>query len=759
MSYNDETVNSDSNKKGSLMIGLLVGIGITIVFELLIGLLLDVQENLVHRYLAYMLGIAVLFVSALITKSVLKMFFIGTPIIVITSFILPYFVPQYFSPLMAPFLTLMPIIERIYSSASTFGLDTASIESYMVLVRTYGILLDLLLAIIVGTLAGLGISFIIKLFTGKPNVLTIFTFAFGILFFLIGVIILPYVLVITTGVIQFGASFGIGGLAMSEGMNAATNGSLSVANDLFAEAGHWFNESESMLNGLKSMQLFLLLGMSTPQYKVIIDNGLLLISASINLAQGIAPSMTGIAKIQDGIKLAMSVLNMSSALALSTLTDDDLTTFNSGIAEMEEGFANLTKAIPNIKDALSDISEVDVDALNQALLDATGTDYSDNLSMVDGGTALLDATLNTLKVLITDPEGPNRAPFIHLLYGALALFEIQGEIGDSTAFEGTGSLFQQVVGNLSIVVDSFDDPAFTAFNDLDVSSSTQINDFKNEINGVFQFVKDAGHIAISIGEFGIIATPSLEAMNDSVSIFSESTNFSVIDDTVYDAKISLLDDVITNGSLMMAKGQEIDSRIRNMNIKSQNNTYGMMSDAATDFTDLFTDFNLTENGMNFYYLAGGFQSILKTIKILKHAQNSFGNLETSINKIQGSSDNATIINELNNINANLTISEGLLNDSLVQVDDAIGNFTNLIPTMPQMNTTATALINIRGDIVDILGYNDNRGITKIKSIASDQAAFLSDPVNKLNEIQVELDYINTKFADINNQILNISISK
>ena len=125
MSDNDEFYNEEpeyqkgsvieekKKKKGNLFLGLLIGIVATLVLEVLVGMMFNTQDNLVSRYFAYMMGIIILMVGSMIVKSALNMFFIGTPIIVGTSFILPYFFADYFSGLMAPFLSLLPILNHI----------------------------------------------------------------------------------------------------------------------------------------------------------------------------------------------------------------------------------------------------------------------------------------------------------------------------------------------------------------------------------------------------------------------------------------------------------------------------------------------------------------------------------------------------------------------------------------------------------------------------------------------------------------------
>ena len=116
-SLEDETQES----KGSVWKGVGVGLIVTVLFELGVGLALDVQGSLVDRYIAYLLGLVPIFIAAFYTRSVWKMFFIGAPVLVVTSFALPFFLPDVFSGLMTPFLTLVPIIERAQQILTNAG--------------------------------------------------------------------------------------------------------------------------------------------------------------------------------------------------------------------------------------------------------------------------------------------------------------------------------------------------------------------------------------------------------------------------------------------------------------------------------------------------------------------------------------------------------------------------------------------------------------------------------------------------------------
>ncbi|MHA2401946.1 MAG: hypothetical protein ACXADH_03060, partial [Candidatus Kariarchaeaceae archaeon] len=303
--------SDDKKQKGSVIKGIGVGISVTITLELFIGLVLDVEGNLVHRYVSYLLGIAVLFVVAVYTKSIIKMFFVGTPVVILASFALPFLLPDTFSALMAPFVTLIPLLEDISSSLDAVAVvvtdqqDTVNSLNDALEYSQYGILVDLVIAMIVGTFASLGITGLVKVFTNKPGVLTIFAFTLSMIFFIIGVVLLPYILVITSGFVQFGLSFGTGALNMQAGMQLLEADDIEGANAFFDEASLWFAEGEETLQGLIDLQLFNLLGQADEDWKIIVDNGLILVQTAVDLIQAAAPTFKGVSALTEGIEISM----------------------------------------------------------------------------------------------------------------------------------------------------------------------------------------------------------------------------------------------------------------------------------------------------------------------------------------------------------------------------------------------------------------------------------------------------------------------
>ncbi|MHA2171810.1 MAG: hypothetical protein ACXAB7_18195 [Candidatus Kariarchaeaceae archaeon] len=472
----------------------------------------------------------------------------------------------------------------------------------------------------------------------------------------------------------------------------------------------------------------------------------------------------------EGIEISMGVVNQNDSvtpLSLSELTSQDITTFEEGITRMKQGFVEIKVALPEIKSALNRLVDLNKDDLSNALDAQTGEPQDENLDLIDGGVALFDATLDVFEILITEPtDQSTEAPFIHLFRGALALSVVGGDIGDSTSFEGTDEGFGDVVGNLTIVVDTFEQPAFSEFDLIDVGSSDDIQDTRAEIAGMFKFIKDAGNIAIGVGEFGIAATPALNGMNESLSILTApGKNFTTVTPAEYDIAILKLDEVIGNATIMKAQGENVSRLIATMKSDAANESYGLMSDGADEFISLFEEFDLATNGANLLYIAQGFQSLMKTSKELQVVDTLIDNVKTDIDDIEIAAlalDNITVQAEIVYVEANLTQTDSTLNSAKLHINSAVGNFT-LVQGMTQMDDTAAALSSISARIDSIQGI---LGIEKITTTVaeweSDVFSFVTNVVNDTTAtflpITEALDHIETEFNGIQSDLDDVSIA-
>ncbi|MHA2503466.1 MAG: hypothetical protein ACXAE3_11425, partial [Candidatus Kariarchaeaceae archaeon] len=546
--YDTETgqiIESKKERKGSLMKGLAFGLILTVVLELGVGLALDASGNLVHRYLAYMLGLVPILVASFMTRSMVKMALVGAPVLVVASFALPFFLPTVFTGLMTPFLTLIPIINELARIGDTLGVETGA-EAIIGPVNQYGIALDFLFGIIVGIFAAMGLAGIARVFTRKFGIFTIFTFIFSMVFIVIGVIVLPYLLVVTSGIAQFGMTFATGGALLGAGtqITATPDGDLDLANQYFSEAEQWFIEAEKTLAGLEALGVFGLIGSANPDVAAIVNNGLALVNAGVDLAKGIAPALAGFGAITQGMEIALESFDTGGGLMLSQAT------FDEGIDLVEQGFANFTQSIDSIKEAIVTIQEdVDRDELVAALERQGAGDVGPQIDFVFFGLPLLEIALDVFTNdagtgLIDDPDGievdTERSPIVHLLLGAQSMTSVGDQIGQDSDFSGTAGLFNDLIFHLQFVVDALD-PAVNLpmgeLNDfvLDANAPPELVELKDQIVGTTNFLKDAGDTTIAIGEFGLIASPTLVSMNTTMFFLTDAEDFTTLPGSQFDA--------------------------------------------------------------------------------------------------------------------------------------------------------------------------------------------------------------------------------
>ncbi|OLS27214.1 MAG: hypothetical protein HeimC2_13240 [Candidatus Heimdallarchaeota archaeon LC_2] len=768
------TDDAQPKKGGSIKKGIGVGVIVTLVFELFVSFALEADTNLVHRYIAYMLGIGALFVAALYAKSTWKMFFFGTPVIVGTSFVLPLASPDNFSGLMSPFLNLLPAINAMVDSLKATGEDLSKYDTYIDYLNNplYGILFDFVLAILIGTIAALGLVGFVKIFSNKPGIFTVISFIFSLFFFILGVIVLPYLLVVSTGVAQFGLALGAGGVNLQAGFEIITeDGDITEAEAFFDEAERWFDEADSLLKGLEDMQVFALLGSTDqfPNYEILMDNFIIMIDSAVDMAKTVGPMFLGISALQDGMEKSMSVLTSAlgnTNLQISELSPGDEATFEEGIDDIQLGFVNIKDAIPDIQSALTRFEEVSrAETLGAA--DSEGVDVEEQFNLIEGTLKLLNSSLGVLSVLISPSDFNSTAgitveePLVHLLRGAISLSDASSAVGDTSSFEGTSGIFDDIISHLEIVVYALADPVFDDFVNTNVNDVTVLLEIKTQLSGMFDFIQDAGSISIAMGEFGNIAGGTVLSMNQTISTVFATGDFLTVDEDTYDsAKLNFTkSDGILNGSEQMKnEGANVDTLVGLMEARSLADEYGLMSAGASDFVNVFEEFDMGLNGQNFFHLSHAFFNIILTAEQLKVVDGLVSNIKTDFEFIFALdyATNASAIDPaVNNIEGNSTD----IVDSLDTIDEKLtytaGNFSAIGNTMSQMAETATAIDGPTGIIFNV---GQIRTAIEIIEFEASETITVGNFPSKLITIDGQLTIIQAQLVLINVNLGNVQIA-
>lgn len=762
--------DSDGKIQGSLMKGLGVAILLTLVFEIAVTFMLNPQTNLIHRLITYMLGVLVIFVLAIFTKSILKML-LGIPLVTLISFVPPRLLPSFFTDLFGLFLYLGPVLNTMVDVASSNEQISTSIgDANLALADQYLdflFVIDIVVALIAMMIGGIGLTLLVRMFSKKPNILVIFSIFFTIIFLLIGVIALPYAMTVTSGVTQFGSNMALGSAYMAQGFDELQRnfdtGNFSNVDDFFANSTFWFQEAREVLTSLQALGVNSLVDVATPQYSVLVSEGFTLVDSIVDLANGIGPLVVGFGNLKIGFEKAFSEFgtNGLTTLALAQTQDD----FEEGLRFIEIGMKNISDSLEDIKSGVSKLAQLKIEELEQSL-GANG--LSDQIALIQEGAILFNATIDMFSVLINPVEVNNqlseRAPLIHLLLGTRELNRAAAKIGTNTDFSGTETFFTHVVSNLTVFRAALEADAFDNFQQIE-PTGTQIVEIKNQVSSSINFLRDASDVSINLGNFGAQVVPVLELTNQSLSIFTDPTkNFTTITNEEYDTSFTSLGQVLNDSVALNQTAFTLQDSLDTMESNAQNSGhYGLFTEPALQFTTLLNSFNVTQNAQNFVYLAHAFRNLILTAKEVKNIKLNVDNIKADVEVIQSQPDDGSKANELNNrasqMEANLTEADGRLNNSIVFITNARGNLTLAFVQggMSQLSNINASMSAIVQDLKDIQGP---LGMGKIKTILADPAQYVADNgiTQTLTDFDDALTFIEGEFESIQASMSTMSIS-
>ncbi len=767
-----ETQSGGKGKiKGSLLKGYAVAIVLTLILEVVVTFTLNPQSNLVHRLITYFLGILVIFFLALFTKSILKMIFLGIPVVTVVSFVPPRVAPSIFTDLFGQFLYLSDVLTAILQVAQTNPQIRDSIgQSTIDLANQYLpflFVVDIVVALIVMMFAGIGLTLLVRMFSKKPNILIIFSIVFTIIFLLIGVVVLPYAMTVTSGLTQFGSDMAIGSAYMLQGVQEMQDnfntGNFSLVDDYLSNATIWYKDARSVLRSLDGLGIKSLVNLAAPQYFVIVDQGFTLVDAIVDISNGLAPLVVGFGNLKIGFEKAFSEFGTLGGVgALALLQSND--TFEEGLRYIEIGMKNISDSLDDIKAGVSKLAQLKADEISQAM----GGGSADQIKQIQDGAKLFNATLDMFKVLINpiDINGQNstHAPLIHLLLGTRVLNKVAGKIGNNTDFSGTDTFFANVVSNLTVFRTALNDPAFDAFNNVELNDQT-MTEVKSQISSSINFLRDSSDVSIKLGDFGQQIVPILDETNTSLSIFTDpSKNFTTISDAEYNQSYTSLGNVITDAVVLNQTAFELNGLLENMSANAENpGYYGLFTEPAKQFTAMLEKFNVTQNAQNFIYLGHAFRNVILTAQELKKVNAAVDNIKSDFETIDSQPDDASKATELiaraPNIDGNITTADGSLNDSIIYITNAKNNFTLAYVKggMTQLSNVNKSMNAIIDDIRDIQGP---QGLGKIKTIMADPNQYIIDNgiSQTLTDLSDSISFMQTKFGSISNNLGNMNLA-
>ncbi len=760
----------ESENKGSFLLALGVGVGLTLLIETAFTFGLDPTTSLIARYMSVMAGVIITAVVAFLGRGLLKSAFAGF-LVLLSSAILPFlfgFASLYgiLTPLI-PTLTETINLIKVLAANTDAGVDPAQLDSLTPLLQ-YAVVVDLFFGLLISTFAGLGMVLVLKIFKKNSGIMSIVGFVIGLIFLLIGALILPYMFVGISGAGQFGLGMANGSLELSQGLqltqNNFTSENAALASPYFDRANEWFEQSKKMLEEVRALGMFWMVSLAFPQYANVIDQGSIILEAGTDVVQAIGPFVAAGAYLNEGFNLAGSSFNPSTS-ALSVLSADD--DFNRGIELIELAFDNITKATTHIQAALTKLSQITAEEMKQSLVEAGLQGNDQQIQLVFDAAEMLNSTMDVLKVLINPLNDSPKAPLIHLLYGLRALASAGDFIGDQSNFAGTGSFFDDMKGNLTIINDAMNTPTLITFRNKDSTEYVdQIASIHANMAGAFNFFDDTADIAIGFADFGKAIVPILQSMNSTMAILNQDNlDLLSIDDSTFDEAITNLETMRTNSVALVVTAQGIQEDVDTMAQKSKTEEYGLLKDAASEIATQFTSFDLVTNSQNFVYLSSGFSEVFKATKLFKAANITMGYIQTDVQEIVDAPDDTAKVTALNNnaarIDANLTEVDNLLGNASVNIVNAQSNFSKAINDggMTQLGNIDTVLASINTHISNIRGA---QGIQKIQAIMADPVQAVSDAGGDVNvvigNLTTALDYIIVEMEAITTELSTLSIS-
>ena len=762
-----EDINESEENKGSFFLALGVGIGLTLLLELTFTFGLDPTTSLIARYISVMAGVIVTAVVAILGRGFIKSAFAGF-ITLLSSAILPFLLG--FSSLYGIITPLVPTIKDTVSLLQSIGqLDSTTKAAFDTYVQ-YAVGLDLIFGLLISSFAGIGVLLVLKLFKKNPGILSIIAFVFGLIFLLIGALVLPWLFVGLSGGAHFGLGMVNGGLEMSNGLqivqNNFTSDSASLASPYFDRANAWFDQAQGMLQDLRNLGMFWMVSLAFPQYANVIDDGSIVLLAGTDMVQAIGPFVAAGAFLNEGFQEAgASFTGTSSGLSLLQTESK----FNHGISLLEAAFDNITDATIHIQDALQKISQISAAEMKQSLIEAGLQGNDKQIDMVFDGVTVLNATIGVLQVLINPLDNSPKAPLIHLLYGIRALSSAGDIIGKDSNFSGTSSIFEDVKTNLTVIQDALNTKPLLEFRNMNSSQfGDQIAQIQSTMAGAFNFFDDTTDIAIGFADFGQAMVPILDTMNSTLGILgTENLDLLSISDATFDNAISSLESMQTQSTDLVTIATSLQVKVDDMAQKSQNDTYGLLKSAAGDFAAQFTSFNLITNSQNFGYLSSGFAEVFKAAKLLKSSNKTVTHISNDIQAIVDASGNSTLQNETffeksPSISGNVSLADAQLANASVNIGYAQSNFSKAINdgNMTQLGNIDTILASINTHITNVRG---DQGIGKIKTIMDDPAGYIQSKGGDISlvvsDLKGALDYIVSELSSITTDLSTLSIAK
>ncbi|MHA1114744.1 MAG: hypothetical protein ACTSRR_01475 [Candidatus Heimdallarchaeaceae archaeon] len=744
MTKEKEILEQDEKKKkwSFLGWGLLFLLIWTIALMFILEVALHPADSIIATIVAYALGLLGLGVFAGLTRSKWKVL-VTFPLAILIIFGAGYLLHLVNAPIYNP---LAPVSERVFvivdeldSIANTSIADNipADLLNNMESIKQYAgfaFVVDLIISLPIFILGTLSVTWIVQIFTQKPKWWVIFSAFFALIFFMIGMIMTPFVHLVIASVVDLGTNMSIGALYMVNGLSYLQdlqNADQADINEAVANlnlASEWFQK------GGEDIKVFLGALSMSPYLGDAADDFNHLFQAAFILLGGAGTFVNGSYQLFKGFDLISKALNTSSGSLtmqddqVKQAIDDDL--FNQGIDFINEGLELFDNSSYVFDDALSEIKQVDWQEIKTELheLPIEGTEEIDStLDQMEGYLSIFENATGLIDVLISKPtfangSQSNYATLIHFFLGAYNIMKAQEIIGDETNFAGTEVYFNRAGEHFNVTYNALQTRTVAQL----IHSDTPI------LNGTVAFIVDMTGLAADLSFFGGDMGPTLVGLNSTLSVLSNGYE----NVTDYDSIRADISDSITELDNLKDTAHSIDNRILGIQENATANIYGEFSETASDFASNFQKFNITLNLENAYYIAQSFYYLFGAMKDLKDIK---GYIETG----QTAFDNSDYLTAYNNFLAANTS----LDSCIDQMWNASYYFNQTIGNgMGQLSSSGDAIALIYFSLVSI--QTDINVITEI-------AGGGSPTESEITEVNNRLDHINTVLVNVNNELAQV----
>ncbi len=742
----EEYVEPTTKKKWSFWgIGLLIFTAFFIGLMFLLEAVVQPRESLTATILAYVLGIVILAVFAILVRDKGRVS-LSVPILLIvvfgTGYLFNYVIE---APVYNPFAPISertePILGTIYALNDTnpemFPNGTfEQIEKY----SKFAFVGDLALAFPMFFFGTLGLTWVVQIFTTVPKIWTIFESIFAALFIILGLILTPIIHLTLAGAVVVGTDLAPGAMLLVDAFGVLFNETATPAEKQLAleslyNASTYFNQTAETLESLQKAGLIRMAGF-IPFLGSILTNAYWASLALAQLSQGIGPFTEGLLSIMGSIESFSEVFNGTFSVKAAPDGSETVkinaineTAFNEAIDDIRVGVDYISNHTYLIDEALASLENVSIDDIRDDLLwlDWALPDVAEQ-AIVDyaalANTYLTDILdlITGVSTLLSKPTGSTDATLVHFFLGWINVLFAGTSIGEITAFNGTLENFDYAYGNFSLV-------------DAELSTP-EIQEIINRVGGNITLGKDFLGLTYDFTQIGIpfatlgqnLAT-GFTGMEAIIDIF-ETTDYQNVSNYQ-----TILDDTeAINATLagIVGDATDVNDSATIVYNKAQTNGYGFLSEFALQFAETMIQFDMINSIANTMYIASAMHFMIHSLEELSYTFLNVTEAQTNF----GIADYTAA--EYNILNASASLDNSVGNMTL-----AINNLDSSIAAgMTQLQDIRDSLVNIRTDLLTLdPHFTTILGILALPDPTTQAALFastMSTILLILNDVNTEL---------------------